>query len=69
MKDMKYPIDIVWISAQKNIVHIEANVKPDDFPKTYMPPKNAQYVLELPQGDAEKRGLRLGSLIDFSLSE
>ncbi len=69
MKDMKYPIDIVWISAEKSIVHIEVNAKPEDFPKTYMPPKNAQYVLELPQGDAEKRGLTQGSLIDFSLSK
>lgn len=65
MKDMNYPIDIVWISAQKKIVHIESAVQPKDFPKTYVSHDKALYVLELPQGNAQQRGLSIGATIDF----
>ena len=65
MKDMNYPIDIVWISAQKKIVHIESAVQPKDFPKTYVSQDKALYVLELPQGNAQQKGLLIGASIDF----
>src|ERR671921_2143509 len=31
MKDMKFPIDIIWISSDNKIVHIEKNLQPCTF--------------------------------------
>ena len=46
MKDMRFPIDIIWISAEKKVVHIEKNVEPFTYPKTFYPPVPAKYVVE-----------------------
>jgi len=47
MKDMNYPIDIIWISDELEIIHIEENVLPNTFPRIYRPDVPARYVLEV----------------------
>lgn len=61
MREMNYAIDIIWISADKKVVHIEKNVSPDSFPHSFTPPTPARYVLEVPAGFSEWRGVRIGS--------
>jgi uncharacterized membrane protein (UPF0127 family) len=46
MKDMRFPIDIIWISEDLRIVHIEENVQPETYPKVFRPREPARYVLE-----------------------
>lgn len=46
MKDMLIPIDIIWIDDTYTIVHIEQNVTPDTYPKTFVSPVDARFVLE-----------------------
>jgi uncharacterized membrane protein (UPF0127 family) len=48
MKDMHFSIDIVWLNAQKRVVHIERNVSPNTYPQVFTPTEKARYVLELP---------------------
>jgi uncharacterized membrane protein (UPF0127 family) len=70
MKNMKFPIDILWLDGQKKIVHIESSVPPctaDPCP-SYIPQAPASYVLELKAGAAQKHGLRLYDRLDFILS-
>ena len=54
MKDMNFPIDIVWLDENQEIVHIERSVSPDTYltnpPTVFLPPVDASYVLELPAG-------------------
>lgn len=46
MEDMQFPIDIIWIAASGEIVHIEQDVRPDSYPEIFEPDYPALYVLE-----------------------
>lgn len=63
MKDMHYAIDIVWLDHQKKITHIEKNVSPKTYPKTFCFP--GRYVLELHSGEAQKSGMQPGLTLKF----
>lgn len=65
MKDMKFPIDIIWL-AYGAIVDIEENVPfpapgtADSLLPIYRPDIDAEYVLEVNAGFAKKYGLTIG---------
>ncbi len=63
MKDMQISIDIVWVSAEKKVIGIEHDVSPKTYPKTFIPPSDAQFVIEIAANSSEKYGLTLGSNI------
>lgn len=70
MKDMKFPIDIVWLDETKKVVHIVKNASPEaSTGKTFMPSKPARYVLELPAGTVDSRTINLNSLAIFQIDE
>ena len=70
MKDMKFPIDIIWLNETGSVVHVEENLRPCvpslDCP-SFSPNENAQYVLETVAGFAQKHHLMIGTDIDFSI--
>ena len=47
MKDMKMPLDIIWIDNSGRVVHIEENVLPESYPTIYSSPVNARFVVEV----------------------
>ena len=55
MKDMQFPIDIIWIDAAMKVVHIEKSVAPDTYPEVFDSPTPARYVLEVPAGYTDGR--------------
>jgi uncharacterized protein len=65
MKDMKFPIDIIWIGSDFTISDIHHNVRPDSYPKVFSPSKDTQFVLEVNAGWAVKHKLAIGSPIKF----
>jgi uncharacterized protein len=65
MKNMKFSIDIAWISADKHIVDIQENVSPQSSPKAFVNTKPARYVIELQAGQADSLGLQSGNSINF----
>ena len=67
MKDMKITLDIVWINADKRVVHIERNVRPDSYPRVYSSPVPAKYVLEVAAGTAADAQITDGSNASFQL--
>lgn len=67
MKDMNYPLDIIWLSSEKKIVHIENNISPDTYPKTFYPDAPAMYVLEMPASALEKSNVELGNQVFFEV--
>jgi uncharacterized membrane protein (UPF0127 family) len=72
MKDMKFPIDIIWINTNKTIVHIEHNLQPCDYGllcPTYKPGQDSLYVLETVSGFAEKHDVVQGTRVRFELNE
>jgi uncharacterized membrane protein (UPF0127 family) len=70
MKDMKFPIDIIWLNETGSVVHVEENLRPCvpslECP-SFSPNENAQYVLETIAGFAQKHHLNIGTDIDFSI--
>jgi uncharacterized membrane protein (UPF0127 family) len=60
MKDMNYPIDIIWVNESGTIIHRKENVSPDTFPESFSPPKPAFYVIEANAGFVEKNGIKIG---------
>ena len=69
MKNMKFPIDILWLDKEKRIVHIEHCVPPcrREPCLSYEPDIPSLYVLELKAGSVEKNTLKLYDKIDFIL--
>ena len=55
MKDMHFPIDILWIDKSGTVVHVQAEATPDSYPAIFAPPVAAQYVLEIPAGSGIRR--------------
>lgn len=60
MKDMRYPLDILWAKQDGEIVHIEENVSPDTFPQSFSSPIPAWYVIEANAGFVAEHGIVLG---------
>lgn len=62
MKDMKYPIDIIWMNEKKEVFHVEACVPIESYPKVLSPDEPARYVLEVPCGWSEKNSIQEGAV-------
>jgi len=65
MKDMLFPIDIIWFDENKKVVHIEKNVSPDTYPRGFTPGFPAQYVLETNAGISEEYNVNLGDRAEW----
>lgn len=71
MKDMKFPIDIIWMDANKTVVHVEHSLEPCPtigYCQTYSPGADSLYVLETVAGFAERQGVAEGTKMQFNLS-
>lgn len=66
MKDMRFPIDIMWLDGTQKIVHIARNVRPETYPQTFCAAgQPARYVIELPAGQAAPLGADPGQTLRF----
>lgn len=50
MKDMKFPIDIIWLDENKEIISITKNLEPNSYPQVFYPPRDIKYALEINTG-------------------
>ena len=67
MKDMKFPIDIIWINQDGKIVHIEKNLPPCVFLlpcPSYAPNDDSLYVLEVVSNFTNKFDINVGDPVD-----
>lgn len=67
MKNTKIPLDIIWISLDKKIVHVEHSVPPclESPCLSYSSPKPAMYVLETNGGWTIKNDVKIGESVSF----
>ncbi len=63
MKDMQFPIDILFLADTGEVISLNTNVSPDTYPQVLYPSSPVRYVLELPAGAAQKYGIAQGSKI------
>jgi len=57
MKDMNFPLDILWFNSNNELVHMEENVLPENYPEKYGKGSVAQYVLEFNAGFVKNNNL------------
>lgn len=50
MKDMNFPIDIIWFDKNRKIVGIEKNLQPNSYPQVFYPPQEVSSALEINAG-------------------
>lgn len=68
MKDMKFPLDIIWINdnqvieVSKNVSAPSGGTSAQDLPR-YRPTKPIDYVLEVNEGFADKNGIKDGTAV------
>jgi uncharacterized membrane protein (UPF0127 family) len=70
MKDMRFPLDFVWIGNECEVVDTTANVPPPDSPDSPLPiyesDPPAAYTLEVNAGEVEQLGIQTGDSVRFS---
>ncbi|MBP6925730.1 MAG: DUF192 domain-containing protein [Candidatus Pacebacteria bacterium] len=67
MKDMYFPIDIVWLDQSFTIIDIRENIDPETYPETFSPAMPAQYVIEVPAGKAGEWLFNVGDTLELGL--
>lgn len=67
MKDMNFPIDIIWFDEFGKVVYIKNNATPESYPENFVPPKEktSKYVLEVFSGFSLMHNLQVGDAIEF----
>lgn len=66
MKDMKFPIDIIWTDANYKVIHIEPNISPESFPKIFYPSKPSSFVVETNANFSRLNGIKEGNVLNIS---
>lgn len=70
MKDMKFPIDIIWINNKK-VIDISHQIQPEEkdprFLRIYKPVRDAKFVLEVNSGYARKNNIKIGDTVQGSI--
>ena len=69
MKDMHFPLDMVWINADKTVVGVTKDLLPSTYPSIFPPPSPISYVLEINAGSAETFGIIKGTSVSFDLPQ
>lgn len=69
MKDMNYPIDILWVDEGLKIVHIEEAVAPETYPNPFVSNSPAKYVIETASGFVAYHGIALGDTVVLPQSQ
>ena len=60
MKDMNFPLDIIWLDKYGKIIYIKRDAQPASYPETFGIAEDAKFVLEVVSGFADKNKLKTG---------
>jgi uncharacterized membrane protein (UPF0127 family) len=63
---MKFPIDVLYLDTNKQVVHVEQNLKPWRVARVSL---HTASVLELPGNTLESSGTTIGDEIEIALSQ
>lgn len=67
MKNIQFPLDIIWIGRNKKIVDIYPGALPcEDICKGITPAAAAKFVLEVNSGFAEKNNIKVGDVLTLT---
>lgn len=64
MKDTFIPLDMVWLNAEKKVIHVHSNATPRSE-EPICPDEKGAYVIEVVAGRASELGMVVGAQIRF----
>ncbi len=69
MKNMRFPLDVLWLDADGRVNHFETHRSPCTAQAcpTFTPPGPASFVLELNAGEIDRRGIEIGTRFEIKL--
>ncbi len=72
MRDMNFPIDIIWLDENLEVVSIKKQADPSSFrttrdAETFLPERAAKYVLETASGFADRVELQVGETTELNI--
>jgi uncharacterized membrane protein (UPF0127 family) len=65
MKDMNFPIDIIWINENKKIIDITKNVSPKTYPQVFKSTSQSKYIIEVNANFSTSNNIKTGDSVDF----
>ncbi len=66
MKEMKFPLDIIWLSDDWEVVYVKEDARPESYPEVFTPTILSRFVLEVNSGFVKGRGIKVGNRVIFS---
>lgn len=63
MKDMNFPIDIIWLDENLKIIDIKNDISPQTYPKIFFPTEMSLFVLEFNAGFVEREEIEIGDSV------
>ena len=66
MKDMLFPIDMIWLAPDSRVVYVKKDARPESYPESFTPDEEAKYVLEIESGFSDKNNLKVGDRVEFN---
>lgn len=66
MKEMYFPIDIIWLDDTHEVVHIVEHAMPESFPEVFYPSRPARFVIEVASGFVKDQNITIGDVLDLS---
>jgi uncharacterized membrane protein (UPF0127 family) len=60
MKEMNFPIDIIWFDEKFEVVYFLEDVLPSSYPNIFKPKFPAKYILEVGSGFVRTAGIKNG---------
>lgn len=67
MKDMKFPIDIMWIDEKGTIIDAVESALPESFPRVFEPKIPARYVIETNANFMDSFNINVGDKVTLPL--
>lgn len=65
MRDMYFPIDIIWLDENFKIVDIHKGVSVASFPNTFQPVTAAGFAIETNAGYSNRHAVKVGDFVKF----
>ncbi|MBI5400997.1 MAG: DUF192 domain-containing protein [Candidatus Yonathbacteria bacterium] len=65
MKDMRFPLDIIYFDQKRKIVDVWEHADPASYPKVFTPRASAQFVLEVSAGFFAEHHLKTGNTFEL----
>jgi len=65
MLQMRFPIDIAWLTKDGKVVKIKPSAQPGDYPEVYHAEQPSWYVIEVPTGTFDRLQVHEGDTINL----